>query len=209
MKNLQNLTKDELRQIGGTRLESKIIHSSAILPISSKEMLDNYFIYSQNKDANARAHLKCNPMDEEWKNTLRNNNTWWFEKPIDDKKLSELRNRLLNFLGESVCLAYIEEDIDDILNYGQFWLGHNAKMMRGEPCHCHSNACNLYEQNWDKTRICTGYALSEDGMWRQHSWLIWIKDRSNQIIETTVKRVAYYGFIMDEDQCEKFCEENW
>ena len=54
----------------------------------------------------------------------------------------------------------------------------------------------------------TGYALSDDGMWRQHSWCIcdageeYIED--SIIIETTEKRLAYFGFIMDEEESEEF-----
>lgn len=61
----------------------------------------------------------------------------------------------------------------------------------------------------DITRICTGYALSEDGMWRQHSWIIWHKARSNQIIETTVPRILYFGFVMTTEMCEEFADNNY
>lgn len=52
-------------------------------------------------------------------------------------------------------------------------------------------------------------ALSDDGMWRQHSWLVWHKARSNQIVETTVKRIVYYGFVMPYDMCQKFADDNF
>jgi hypothetical protein len=53
--------------------------------------------------------------------------------------------------------------------------------------------------------ICTGYALTRDGMWRQHSW---VYTRSGTVVETTVKRVQYFGFIMNETECEIFLEDN-
>ena len=89
------------------------------------------------------------------------------------------------------------------------WNPMNTKLMHGKPSKCHANSANLWEQNKDITRICTGYALSKDGMWRQHSWLVWHKARSNQIVETTVKRIAYYGFVMTYDMCQQFADENY
>lgn len=126
-----------------------------------------------------------------------------------DDRLFDLRQKLLDFAGEAVCFPGYEEDLDNILNYGQFWIGNNIKLMRGEPSQYHANSCNLWEQNKDITRICTGYALSEDGMWRQHSWIIWHKARSNQIIETTVPRILYFGFVMTTEMCEEFADNNY
>ena len=80
--------------------------------------------------------------------------------------------------------------------------------MLGEDCHCHSNSALLWEVNKDKTVICTGYALSADGMWRQHSWLIHRKPRSNRVVETTEPRILYYGFAMTPELCEEFVNEN-
>ena len=144
--------------------------------------------------------------------------TFWFQDTLEDMKklhptmddrLFDLRQKLLDFAGEAVCFPGYEEDLDNILNYGQFWIGNNIKLMRGEPSQCHANSCNLWEQNKDITRICTGYALSEDGMWRQHSWIIWHKARSNQIIETTVPRILYFGFVMTTEMCEEFADNNY
>ena len=54
----------------------------------------------------------------------------------------------------------------------------------------------------------TGYALSADGMWRQHSWLIHRKPRSNRVVETTEPRILYFGFAMTLEHCEKFVSYN-
>lgn len=205
----------ELQTACGTRV---IINGeSCIKNITDKDMFDKCLIYSETKSERIKNIIKCKPMDNEWKNTCKEQ-SFWFQDTLDDMKkmhptmdprLFDLRKKLLDFAGEAVCLPAIEEDIDYILNYGQFWVGNNIKLMLGEPSHCHSNSCNLWEQNKDKTRICTGYALSDDGMWRQHSWLIWHKDRSNQIVETTVKRIAYYGFAMPYDMCQQFADDNY
>lgn len=44
-------------------------------------------------------------------------------------------------------------------------------------------------------------------MWRQHSWLIHRKPRSNRIVETTRPRVLYYGFAMSLELSERFADE--
>jgi hypothetical protein len=50
-------------------------------------------------------------------------------------------------------------------------------------------------------RLSTGFALSDDGMWRPHSWL---RASSGTLIETTEQRVAYYGFAFDDEGAELF-----
>lgn len=112
-------------------------------------------------------------------------------------------------------MHYIEEDIDNILTYGQLWQGGNKiKMMKGEPSQCHYNSCALYKANLLNTKldgdltIATGYALSKDGMWRQHSWLVLRKCRSYKIVETTEKREAYFGFAMNAEKCLEFMRDN-
>lgn len=203
-----------LQEVCGTRVifDGK----SCIKNITNKNMFDQCMIYSESKNQKNKDSIKCDPMSKLWKDECKKE--WWFQDTVEaakkihpfmDERLFELRDKLLDFAGESVCLPGCEEDLDNILNYGQFWVGNNIKMMRGEPSQCHANSCNLWEQNKDTTRICTGYALSNDGMWRQHSWLIWHKARSNQIVETTKQRILYYGFVMPYDMCEEFARDNF
>lgn len=214
---MQSLPTDiaQLQTACGTRviLDGK----SCITNITDKDMFDRCLIYSETKNQKIKDSVKCKHMDDDWKTRCKEN-MFWFQDTLEDMKkmhpsiderLFDLRQKLLDFAGEAVCLPVYEEDLDNILNYGQFWVGNNVKLMRGEPSQCHANSANLWEQNKDATRICTGYALSPDGMWRQHSWLVWHKARSNQIVETTVKRVAYYGFVMPYDMCQQFADDNY
>ena len=189
---------------------------SRILNITDKVLYDNCLIYSETKSEKIKAQLTWNPMDIEWKSRCKER-AFWFQStkeeakriyPDMDDRLFDLRNKLLSFAGEAVCLPDYEEDLKNLLMYGQFWIGYHVKMMLGEPCHCHSNVANLWEQNKDATNICTGYALSKDGMWRQHSWLLWRRPRSNQIVETTKPRICYYGFAMPREMCERFADAN-
>lgn len=205
----------QLQTVCGTRVildgESRIVN------ITDKDIFDRCLIYSEAKSQKIKGSIRWNSMDTDWKADCKEKK-FWFQDTLEDMKkmhpsmnsrLFDLRQKLLTFAGEAICFPPYEEDLDNILNYGQFWVGSNAKLMRGEPSRCHANSANLWEQNKEATRICTGYALSEDGMWRQHSWLVWHKSRSNRIIETTAKRIAYYGFVMPYDMCQQFADENF
>jgi hypothetical protein len=57
---------------------------------------------------------------------------------------------------------------------------------------CHHNVASLWEQRKKHSRlkaIATGYALSEDGMWRWHTWGL----AATHILEATAVRLQYFG----------------
>lgn len=192
---LSNLSLDELMKLSGTRI-SYADMSSRIIPIRTVEELNSGFIYSQFKDKNYRDSIAIS------KN---------LEIPAYNFSYASsnvLKDKLLSFCGNAACIIEPEEDFQNIMNYGQFWFGKSAKMKKGARSQCHRNSCELWKNNRHLIRICTGYALSEDGIWRVHSWLIRPMPASNQIIETTVKRVAYFGFVMDDTVAEEFCFNN-
>ena len=204
----------DLRNTCGSRVV--VDGKSCIAPIDDKTFFDKCMIYSEGKNLHAKNTVAWQPMNEEWKERCKNN-SFWFQDTVEDarklfpgmnERLFELKWRLLDFAGEAVCLPGYEEDLENILEYGQFWLGYNAERVKGEPCKCHQNSARIWIQNKNETVICTGYALSVDGMWRQHSWLIHRKARSNKIVETTRPRVLYYGFAMTPEMCEMFADEN-
>ena len=84
--------------------------------------------------------------------------------------------------------------LEDLLTYGQIWIGRREVIMqKGRPKQCHENACLFWQENREQHPvgnfgIVTGYALSDDGMWCQHSWCIWKMARTYRIIETTEHR---------------------
>lgn len=120
-----------------------------------------------------------------------------------------LRHTLLSIAGGNVSIPHDdEEDLCRILARGQLWIGKNVEFMPGLPSQCHFNSSRCYEANSEKSRIATGYALMKDGTWRQHSWLIHFRPRVNKIVETTLKRVAYFGYVMTKSECENFCLDN-
>lgn len=168
--------------------------------------------------------LETKPIDAEWQEWI--DNKWWAKKNgieqvlpknISDypesfvnmmKAMLQMRTLLLSFGGSEVCMPDYDEDVYNIIKRGQLWYGDRIHMMKGEPCQCHRNSSRCWEVNQDKTVLCTGYALSEDGMWRQHSWLVELRPRKNRIVETTLPRVAYFGFGMTLIEARKFYFDN-
>ena len=160
------------------------------------------------------APLSTGTPDEEWDKRMQEN--WWYNEATIQKEFEKepwmnntglllLHKKLLSFGGVRTVLPRVEVDLGSIMGRGQLWLGSNYMMMPGTPSQCHRNSCACWEANKHRTILCTGYALSEDGLWRQHSWLV--DFRFQRVVETTVPRVAYFGFAMTKEEAEKFYEE--
>lgn len=173
---------------------------------------------------NKLAHktVQWSPPDPEWQAWI--DQTWWgrnYKGALDDEidpRMFALRDRLLSFGGAEVSMPIHDEDIADILEHGQLWWGDRAQYMKGRPSRCHENSALLYSANKARNHpespyhmnitIATGYALSKDGLWRQHSWCLKRTARSVAVVETTVKRLLYYGIAMTEEKAEQFEYDN-
>lgn len=116
----------------------------------------------------------------------------------------ELKELLLDIGGWGACVPKIEPDLKKILARGRRFPGRSISM-KGEPSRCHSNSAYCWDENRESCLVCTGYALTRDGMWRQHSWLY---TNNRRVVETTVKRIQYFGYIMTPGECEQFLQEN-
>jgi len=195
--------------------------AESILEFAEYARIDRRFAYSVKDGAIFNSEqmipgkeLGCSKPDAEWQENI--NKEWWGSansKAWDaGNNETQIIRKLLSFGGHEVCMAYKEEDAQDILYRGQFWYGDHVTMMKGRQSQCHENACNYWERNHEKREIAiaTGYALSENGgMWRQHSWLVLRNARSTRIIETTERRIAYFGFVMTENEALEFCDNNY
>ena len=117
----------------------------------------------------------------------------------------QLKKTLLDIGGWGAVIPAIEPDLLSILKKGRRFSG-SSKSMKGEPSRCHSNSAACWDENRELCKICTGYALSKDGMWRQHSWVL---TNNGVVVETTEKRVQYFGYVLTEEECERFLESNW
>ena len=124
----------------------------------------------------------------------------------------KLEQKLLSLGGEKVAHTF-EEDLDKILTRGQVFDGKKSQVVKMRDSKCHTNSSCFWknysdEHGTDEVKIVTGWALSpDDKTWRQHTW-VYLPGK-NKVIETTVKREKYFGFILDDDEAEDFYWMNW
>jgi hypothetical protein len=115
-------------------------------------------------------------------------------------RLRELRTKLLNIGGEEIVCPLdcdeLDKDLDNILDRCKVWKGWRARIRKGMQSQCHYNSILLWSINPDAMRITTGFALSPDGLWRQHSWCVSQDER--RVYETTERRDIYYGYVLTE-----------
>jgi hypothetical protein len=70
---------------------------------------------------------------------------------------------------------------------------------------CHRNVAEIWAENQlEIVGIGTGYSLSDDGLWRPHSWGL----RREGILETTVPRVKYFGVLLQHGDADSFALAN-
>jgi hypothetical protein len=81
-----------------------------------------------------------------------------------------------------------EGDLDE-LSARATAAGPASRFQVGADNACHTNAAVLWIHG-DVSAIGTGYALSDDDLWRQHSWGL---DADGTIVETTTERRRYVG----------------
>lgn len=130
---------------------------------------------------------------------------------LQTTKESKLTEKLLSIGGKSVKLDKDDIDLDNIRRRSQLWVTNETKIkyMRGQPSQCHKNSCELFYLNKERNvYICTGYALFRDGIWSCHSWLVLRENQKETLIETTIKRVAYYGYRMTKKESMSFVRDN-
>jgi hypothetical protein len=125
------------------------------------------------------------------KDALRHNERRLRELTVRQPNWQQLGDRLKRIGGTTVC-AQFEEDMQLILDEGRTWTPRQKDILtaKGRRSRCHDNALMLAAPN-PHLQVWTGYALSNDGIWRSHSWCV--NPGSWTIVETTNKRVAYHG----------------
>jgi hypothetical protein len=115
-----------------------------------------------------------------------------------------LRETLLDLGGQAVVppLCY-EDSLRELLESGVSF-GGKSTLVKGDPCQCHANSAALFDLG-RADGIGTGYALSDDGLWRQHSWGV----KGTRVLETTVRREMYFGTVLRGERAEAFSSENY
>jgi hypothetical protein len=70
---------------------------------------------------------------------------------------------------------------------------------------CHRNVAEIWaEKHRVLVGIGTGYSLSDDGLWREHSWGL----LREGILETTMLRVKYFGVLLQYGDADCFAMAN-
>lgn len=124
--------------------------------------------------------------------------------PHKNKNLEKLKQKLLKIAGWAVILPETNQpDIEEYFTRGKKSHG-KSKLKLGLPSQCHHNSSLLWIKSKEKIKICTGFALSDDGVWRVHSWGL----ENNTIIETTEKRLLYYGYVLSRIESAFFSQAN-
>jgi hypothetical protein len=95
----------------------------------------------------------------------------------------DLKRTLLGVGGEALVVPPSGTDLQALLvREGREFAAGGARLVPGEPSQCHVNAAKLCDQGLADDLV-TGYALSDDGLWRQHSWAL----KDGTVLETTVR----------------------
>lgn len=142
-------------------------------------------------------------MEQERKSKLRERkmtNDSTHPNPVVER----LKTVLFDFGGEAVAMNGPSSNLELILQRGKLVSGEGADFRKGNPSDCHANSGDGFVRFGNQ--IATGYALSIDGIWREHSWNV--DQASGTIIETTELRIAYFGYILDREEAERFAELN-
>lgn len=136
--------------------------------------------------------------DSNWSARLRNMEIKWL---LVNPEMRSLKEKLLSLGGDFVVLRD-EPDLDKLLDRGQTFSSTKIILHEMAVNNCHSNVAELFRSSSNRERIVTGWALNDDGLWRQHSWLV---TQNGDIIETTESRLMYYGVEFTEEESNCFC----
>ena len=107
-----------------------------------------------------------------------------------------------------------EEELAALIERANFLPAEGALLFKMESSACHRNAADLWLSGREPDcrsevagcALMSGYALSDDNLWRQHSW---VTTREGQIVETTTPRTRYFGYTMNTEEAEQFASANW
>jgi hypothetical protein len=119
----------------------------------------------------------------------------------DWKRLSR---KLLRIGGRALVVPWGDEPhLADLVERGGSMTTRFAVQFPGAPRECHWNVIRLCEASAGTVHVGTGYALTSDGLWQQHSWGV----NAKQIVETTELREAYFGIVLTPREAKSFAKK--
>ena len=140
---------------------------------------------------------------KEFEPPLRRYEERWNDWRQKQPRLADLRNILLTH-GGTEMVPQREPDVDELVENGRLLETTEEILIEGPDIDCHTNAAYFYLDRPDITEVGTGWALSDDGLWRQHSWTM----RGDELVETTVPRELYYGVLLSGKNAKLFADKN-
>lgn len=120
-------------------------------------------------------------------------------------ELARLQSLLLRLGGDFlVAPPKPDPDVPMLLESG-FLTDGPIRLEIMQRSSCHKNVAALWKsRKFGIVAIATGYALSEDGLWRQHSWGV----LREGVLETTEPRLKYFGILLQSERADHFAECN-
>jgi hypothetical protein len=110
-------------------------------------------------------------------------------------EILQLRDRLLEIGGEELVAFPPQLGLDPFVpllaELGEV-MSYPVKLRKMEASQCHDNVERLMKDKKLAT-MGRGYGLSDDGLWRNHSWGLKQTRDKVVIVETTVSREIYFG----------------
>lgn len=145
-------------------------------------------------------YFETDKPSEEWLANVKNSQSnFTADRDLSwtDPEASILRAALFKY-GGYILSYWPNIDTPKVAREGVILDGKTFKRIGMEPRNCHGNAARLGSEV--DAKVWTGWALSQDGCWRPHSWA----EFGGQFIETTEPRVAYFGI-----RVPRWRYENW
>ncbi len=120
----------------------------------------------------------------------------------DLSKMEQFALKVMNYGGVVFIVPECESDMDSLMARGEVFDCGNPPLVKGQPGRCHANAARYWSHHEDKVQIVTGYGLSSDGIWLQHTWCR--KIRGGRLVETTEPRVLHFGVRLNQEESAAF-----
>lgn len=129
-----------------------------------------------------------------------------FREAAEQQPDLEVLRRLLLGLGGIHIVAPPSPDAAlPLLIDAGFVMAGPVVRRTGKNSECHRNVAEMWVEKQHKlVGIGTGYSLSDDGLWREHSWGV----LREGILETTVSRVKYFGVLLQHGAADSFAMAN-
>jgi hypothetical protein len=123
----------------------------------------------------------------------------------EQPEFEHLKLLLLRFGGDFIVAPNkLDQDVPRLLKYG-FLMNGPITFDEMKSSMCHQNVAAVWKfQRPRIVSIATGYALSEDGLWRQHSWGV----LREGLLETTAGRMRYFGISLSSSKADHFAACN-